>query len=60
MHLCLKNRRKGTKKQDGENQLFDKCEGRVNGHMMTNQKDKGATCQKTLTNATLGVGDKGI
>jgi len=28
--------------------------------MMTNQKNKGATCQKTLTNEALGVGDKGL
>ena len=56
----MKNRRKGTEKQGVKIHLFDKREGRVNGHMMTNQKDKGATCQKTLTNATLGVGDKGI
>jgi len=48
------------KKQDGKIQLFDKREGCVNGHMMTIQKNKGATCQKTLTNETLGVGDKGI
>jgi len=60
VHLWLKNRRKGTKKQDGKIQLFDKHEGHVNGHMMTNQKNKGATCQKTLTNETLGVGYKGI
>jgi len=32
----------------------------VNGRMMTNQKNKRAACQKTLTNETLGVGDKGI
>jgi len=60
VHLWLKNRRKGMKKQDGKIQLFDKCEGCVNGCMMTNQKKKGATCQKTLTSETLGVGDKGI
>ena len=39
VHLWLKNRRKGTKKQDGKIQLFDKHEGRVNGHTMTNQKN---------------------
>jgi len=60
VHLWLKNRRKGTKKRDMKIQLFDKCEGHVNGRMMSNQKNKGATCQKTLTNETLGVGDKGI
>jgi len=60
VHLGFKNRRKGTKKQDGKIQLFHKREGRVNGHTMTNQKNKGATCQKTLTNETLGVWDKGI
>jgi len=38
----------------------DNREGRVNGHMMTNQKNKGAKCQKTLTNETLGVGVKGL
>jgi len=48
------------KKQDGKIQLFGKCEGRVNGRIMTYQKNKGATGQKTLTNETLGVGDKGI
>jgi len=48
------------KKQDGKIQFFDKHEGRVNGRMMTNQKNKGAACQKILTNKTLGVGDKGI
>jgi len=48
------------KKQDGKIQLFDKREGRVNERMMTNQKNKGAVCQKTLTDETLGVGDKGI
>jgi len=48
------------KKQDGKIQLFDKREGPVNRHMTTNQKNKGATCQKTLANETLGVGDKGI
>jgi len=40
--------------------LFDKREGRVNGHMMTNQKNKGTTFQKALTNETLGVENKGI
>jgi len=60
VYLWLKNRRKGTKKQDRKIQLFDKREGRVNRHMMTNQKNKGAACQKTLTNETLGVGDQGI
>jgi len=34
------------KKQDGKIQLFDKREGRVNGRMMTNQKNKGDTRQK--------------
>jgi len=48
------------KKQDGKIQLFDNREGLVNGHMMTSQTNKGATCQKTLTNETLGVGDKGL
>ena len=47
------------KKQDGKIQLLDKREDRVNGRMMTNQKNKGATCQKTLNNETLG-GDKEI
>jgi len=47
------------KKQDGKIQLLDKGEGCVNGCMMTNQKNKGATCQKTLTNETLG-GNKEI
>jgi len=60
VHLGLKNRRKGTKKQDGKIQLFDKRVGRVNGHMMTSQKSKGATCPKALTKETLRVGDKGI
>ena len=60
VHLWLKNRRKGAKKQDGKIHLFDKREGHVNGHMMTNQKNKGATCQKTLTSEALGVGKKGI
>ena len=60
MHVCLKNGRKGTKKKDGKIQLFDKREGRVYRHVMTSQKNKGATCQKTLTNETLWVGDKGI
>jgi len=59
VHLWLKNRRKGTKKQDGKIQLFDKREGHVNS-LMTNQKNKGGTRQKSLTNETLGVGDKGI
>jgi len=44
----------------GKIQLFDKREGHVNRRMMTNQKNKGATCQKTLTSETLGMGDKGI
>jgi len=59
VHLWLKST-KGTKKQDGKIQLFDKREGRVNGHMMTNQKNKRAACHKTLTSETLGVGNKGI
>jgi len=48
------------KKQHGKIQLFDKHKGHVNRRMMTNQKNKGAACQKTLTNETLGVGEKGI
>jgi len=60
VHLWLKNKRKGTKKQDGKIQLFDKREGHVNGRRMTYQKNKGATCLKTFTNETRGVGDKGI
>jgi len=60
VHLWLKNRRKGRKKEDGKIQLFAKRECRVNGCMMINQKNKGTTRQKSLTNKTLGVGDKGI
>ena len=60
MHLWLQNLRKGTKKQDRKIQLFDNREGSANGHMMTNQKNKGATCQKILTIEAMGVGDKGL
>ena len=57
--LWLKNRRKGTKKQDARPQLLAKHEGRVNNAWWSIRRTKEPRAE-TFTNEILGVGDKGI
>jgi len=48
------------KKQHGKIQLFGHHVSVHAAFAVISRKNKGATCRKTLTNETLGVGDRGL